>query len=313
MTTPINFILPSLSFTITSQIKADIDLYSPTDFQPPFINLVTDISASILNNLFCYVDTKNATHLSDISTILFGVVPPSNSVCPNDDASFNNVITPLITGLINSAYNSNAFDASFGSIYIPVNTTTIFTEDFLRYTYVYSLSNSPIGAPTFGGVNLETSLTNPPVGVYNAASFQSSLESSANSALAEVLLAFNHQGFKTYAQDNSGNPTGNSTTAFPTSQILRAIYLNDPSRFSSTETPIQNADPSGNVTIALGTGSYIGYIGIGNALYPNLILAGDTLNFVMKVQSNSAQVYKDSATSSTVIPPRFYKIVLTAK
>jgi hypothetical protein len=75
MPTPINFILPSLNFTITSQIIAQIDNYSPTDYLSPYINVYTDISASILNNLFCYVDNKNSTMLTDISTLLFGVVP----------------------------------------------------------------------------------------------------------------------------------------------------------------------------------------------------------------------------------------------
>lgn len=313
MATPINFILPSLSFTITSLIKADIEQYSPTDFEEPLINLAADINASILNNLFCYVDNSGETEISDISKISFGVVPPSNSVCPNDDASFNNVITSLITGLINSAYNSNAVDASFGSIYIPVNTTTVFPEDFLRYTYVYSLSNSPIGTPLFGGVDLTSSLTTPPVGIYNAEAFQSSLGSSADSALAYLLWSFNQEGFRTYSQDTAGNSTGNSPASTPTSSILRAIFTYDKDRLQSAGPVIQNADASGNVTIALGTGSYIGNIGIGKSLYPNLILPGDTLNFTMTVQSNSTQLYENSATSSTVIPPRIYKIILTAK
>lgn len=313
MPTPINFILPSLNFTITSQIIAQIDNYSPTDYLSPYINVYTDISASILNNLFCYVDNKNSTMLTDISTLLFGVVPPSKTICPNDDLSFNNVITPLITGLVHSADNSgNVIDASYGSIYIPQNTTDGFAEDFLRYTYVYSLSNSFNGVATYGGVTINP-ITNAPVGIYNAVSFKNTLDTSADNGLAKVLELFNRNGFKSYTQDNSGNITGNSTTAYPTSQILRAIYKYDPNRFNMGETPIQVADVSGNVTIQLGRGSYVGNIGINNALFPNYILAGDTLNFIMKVESNAGQLYKDSTTSTTIIPPRFYKLILNAK
>jgi hypothetical protein len=174
------------------------------------------------------------------------------------------------------------------------------------------LSNSFNGVATYGGVTINP-ITNAPVGIYNAVSFKNTLDTSADNGLAKVLELFNRNGFKSYTQDNSGNITGNSTTAYPTSQILRAIYKYDPNRFNMGETPIQVADVSGNVTIQLGRGSYVGNIGINNALFPNYILAGDTLNFIMKVESNAGQLYKDSTTSTTIIPPRFYKLILNAK
>ena len=302
----LNILVPSLSFAFTeSPALITTSAFNPL-LESQDVNIILDVSLNVLNNLFCFATDISGNYTLPIapSSVSNGVIPPVYNVCSNDDASFNNVLPSAL-----SAYARGlTTDPSYGSPYALPTGTLALSSELLSYIYTYLISNSATGVAANGGttvtpINPITSFTS----ISNDVAVKDGIVTSVNDKFAEKLRSFG-TNFIAYSTDNSGNSTGNSPTATPTTMILQYISANDSTRLNTAPTVITTADASGNVSFTLGTGSITKNIGAGKAVYQNYLQANDTVNFI--ATANMANNYKPTQSGSAIIPSRKYKIAL---